>query len=39
MQLLPIILTTALAVSEGPTPAADKPPSPEQVRQTVERKL
>jgi squalene cyclase len=39
MQLLPIILTTALAMGDGPDPKADTPPSREQVRQTVERSL
>lgn len=39
MQLVPLILTAALAVSDSPVPKSDMPPSRDQVRHTVERSL
>src|SRR5262249_24363613 len=36
---LPMILTIAFAATAGSAPAADQPPSREQVRQAVERSL
>ncbi len=37
--LLPAILTTALAIADGPAPASDTPPTQEQLHQAVERSL
>jgi len=39
MQLLPMILTVALATIEKPVPILDKAPSPDQIRKTIESSL